>query len=69
MPADPRPINRLRYRNDDPRRYLHVPKAERLDDDTGPDSVAADDITGEPDAFDRDAVRARTTIVDEADLQ
>jgi hypothetical protein len=64
-----RNIGRLRYRKDDPLRYLHVPAGERQDTDDGDFSDATDEITGEPDDFDRDAVRARTRVAPEEDLQ
>lgn len=53
-----------RYRKDDPLRYLHVPKSDRLDEDPhdGSDD-ATDPVTGETDPFDRDEVRKRGDVV------
>lgn len=59
-----------RFRKDDPLRYLHVPKGERLDEDGGDYSDAVDEVTGEADDdFDRDAVRARGRVFAPEDLQ
>ncbi len=49
----------IRFRKDDPMRYLHVPKRDRLDDDgddeAGDGSTALDG--GDDTDFDRDEVR------------
>lgn len=55
--------NRMRFPKDDPLRDLHVPKRQRLDDDGGRGSDALDDQTGDDADFDRDAVRANTTVI------
>lgn len=67
MPEKPRLANRIRFPEDDPLRYLHAPRRQRLSDDEGDFSDATDEIT--PDDFDRDAVRNRGGVVSEADLQ
>lgn len=59
--------NRIRYRKDDPLRYLHVPRRKRKDDDEGRGTDARDD--GDDADFDRDEVRNRGGVVGEAELQ
>lgn len=56
---------KLRYRKDDPLRYLHVPRKDRLSDDGGP----ASDASTDQEDFDRDEVRQNTEVVAEEDLQ
>lgn len=60
---------RFRFRKDDPLRYLHVPKKDRLDTDEGDFSDATDEVTGEADDFDREEVRDRGGVVSAEDLQ
>ncbi|KKN08564.1 hypothetical protein LCGC14_1055410 [marine sediment metagenome] len=69
-------LTRLRFREDDPLRYLHVPKKERLNDDGVPGvegDTAFDDETGDDTDFDRDEVRNdpqnRGRVVPPEDLQ
>ena len=59
-------VNQLRFRKDDPRRDLHVPKAERLtaDGDTLSDASTDPDLD-----FDRDEVRRDMRVVSEGELQ
>lgn len=55
-------LGRLRFRKDDPLRYLHVPAAERLAEDPADGSDdATDPVTGEAgtEELDRDTVRRR----------
>ncbi len=66
-------LTRLRFRKDDPQRYLHVPRKDRLDDD-GPwdlqgDDTAQDDETGDDTDFDRDEVRNRGEVLPPEALQ
>lgn len=73
MAKDPKPRlrNRMKFAKDDPLRYLHVPKSERLDDDgvAGDDHDAVDEITHDRDRdFDRDEVRSRGGVVSQEDL-
>jgi len=62
--------NRLRYRQDDPLRDLHVPKRQRLDTDegVGGTSDASDGGADYPEGEDADEIRANTEIVDRDDL-
>ncbi len=66
-------LTRIRFRKDDPMRYLHVPKRDRLDRDVGNDSTAVDGETGNDTDFDRDEVRGdpqnRGRVVPPEDLQ
>ena len=58
-----------RFADDDPLKGLHVPRRNRLIDDTGKDSTAMDKVTGDDADFDRQAVRAKREVISEAQLQ
>jgi hypothetical protein len=55
--------NKVRFRADDPLRYLHVPRRKRLTEDE-PGERGSDASEGGHDAdFDRDAVREQTEVM------
>lgn len=58
-----------RFPDDDPLKALHVPRRKRLTEDTGDDSDALDDRTGDDGGFDRQVVRAKREVIDEKQLQ
>ena len=60
--------NRLRYRQGDPLRDLHVPKRQRLDVDEDADGTSDATAGGDDYPIDPEVVRANTEIVDRDDL-
>jgi len=62
-------FNQIRFGRDNPLRYLHVPKSERLDNDDGDDSTALNFGSGDDTVVDREVVRKYGGIVSEGDLQ
>lgn len=60
--------NRLRYRQGDPLRDLHVPRRQRLDTDEDTDGTSDATTGGDDYPIDPEVVRSNTEIVDREDL-
>jgi len=58
----------MKFQDNDPLKYLHVPRRKRLSEDKGSDSDALDDKTGDDGNFDRDEIRTRGEVVSKEDL-